>query len=366
MDVIVIGGGIIGASVAAGLAGQKISVAMLDEGDIALRASVGNAGLVWFHSKGLGMQRYVDWSLQATQEWPDYAKWLEEKTGANLGYHKPGGLFICRGDAEFEQRIQLIEKFKKQSPTGEYDCELIDRRAVESFLPKMKLGPTVTGGTYSPHEGHVDPLALLSALHQAFIMDGGQYHPNSEALTIGREGGTFFVKTTNGVFRAPKLVICAGQATPRLAIQLGITIPIRPQRGQVMVTERVAPILPMPTNGIRQSDQGSFILGFTNEEVGYNTGVTVEGLQFVAKRTVEIFPDLARLRIVRTWGALRPLAPDGFPMYQESEDNPGGFVIASFSGVSLSPLHYNQLSQWVSQGIRPEGIEIFSPRRFDV
>ena len=108
------------------------------------------------------------------------------------------------------------------------------------------------------------------------------------------------------------------------------------------------------------------MFGTSTEDVGFNTDITIETIRDIAQSAIEAFPQLAKLRIVRSWAALRPLTPDKYPVYCESETHPGAFVVSSHSGVSLAPLYTTHVAQWIMDGTQPEGFEQFSPRRFDV
>lgn len=365
-DVLVIGGGNIGSATAYGLAERALKVVMLDEGDVALRSAHGNFGLVWFQGKGKGMPRYVEWSLEATRKWARFAAVLERTTGVQIGYHKPGGFWLCRSQAEFLEREQHFEEIRRQSRSGTYDCELIGRDELQARIPNMALGPKIVGASFSPHDGHVNPLFLLRAMQTAFIQSGGRYYGGTAAVHIRHDGGRFRVETAKGQFSAPKLVLAAGLGIPRLAAMLDMHIPVAPERGQLLVTERLGPLLPYPFSSIRQTDEGSLMLGDSNEAVGYNTNVTTEVMQHIAKLASEAFPCLGDVRIVRSWAALRPLTPDRYPIYHESTTNPGAFVLTSHSGVSLASMYATDIADWIADGIKPKDFEHFSPRRFDV
>src|SRR3546814_19281930 len=101
-DFVVIGGGMVGAAIAYGLATRGASVVIVDEGDDAFRAARGNFGLVWVQTKGLGMQRYAEWTRQSADLYPDFADELHASSGIDIGYDKHGGLMICLGGAGFE------------------------------------------------------------------------------------------------------------------------------------------------------------------------------------------------------------------------------------------------------------------------
>lgn len=365
-EIIVVGGGNIGSALAYGFARHGLSVALLDEGDVAYRGAFGNFGLVWFQGKGLGKQRYVEWSFEATKMWPSFVERLEEESGIRIHYEKPGGLFLCRGEQGLAERQKKLTQLTQQSCTGAYDCEIISRSELQHLIPRMKLGPTIAGASYSRHDGHCNPLFLVNALHIATRNYGGKYFPCCAVQQIHYEAPRFRVRTHNGVFEAEKLILAAGVGIPPLAAKLGMKIPVRPQRGQLIVTERISPVLPYPISGIRQTHEGSFMLGSSEEEVGFNTSVSPNILKKIATSAVEAFPALSKVKMVRSWAALRPLAPDSCPIYHRSNTYPGVYIVTSHSGVTLAPLHANHIVRWITEGAEPEGFDHFSLRRFDV
>ena len=365
-DVIIIGGGNIGSAVGYGLVERGISVAIVDEGDVAVRSARGNFGLVWFQGKGIGMQRYVEWCLEATQKWPVFAETLEDKTGISLNYQKPGGLELCYGEAGYNEHKQELDELRRQSGDGIYDCELIDRKDLQSLIPHMKLGPDIKGATFCPHDGHVNSLYLLHAMHRAFQQAGGGYFPGNAVIDIRYEDHTFVVQTQRQRFRAPKLVLAAGVGIPPLAEMLGMSIPVKPERGQILVTERLHPVLSYPFSGIRQTAEGSLLFGASHESVGCDTTVTAAVIRKIAGRAVAAFPKLSNVRILRCWAALRPLTPDEFPIYHESESYPGAYVLTSHSGVSLAPLYATHIPSWIESGDTPDGFDAFDLKRFHV
>src|SRR5215216_7198460 len=106
-DAIVIGGGLVGTAIGYGLARAGLSTALLDEGDIAYRASRGNFGLVWVQSKGLGAPHYQRWTRASAAEWPSLAAALQERAGIAMGLEQNGGLQLCLGEAEVAKRREM-------------------------------------------------------------------------------------------------------------------------------------------------------------------------------------------------------------------------------------------------------------------
>jgi glycine/D-amino acid oxidase-like deaminating enzyme len=365
-DVLVIGGGMVGSAIAFGIAEKGARVVMLDEGDRAFRAARGNFGLVWYQGKGRGLPRYQQWCLEATRLWPDFAERLYRQTGFDVSYSKPGGLRFCFSEEDFEKRGVIIEQIRQETAPQPYDCQMLDRKTVQDMLPDAKVGDRVVGASYSPHDGHANPLALLRAMHEGFNRSGGKYYPGYPAFDINYTGGTYVAQTSYGSFSAPKLVIAAGNGTGRLASQVGMDIPVRPEKGQILVTERTRPLLNMPSNQVRQTAEGSFLLGFSEEEMVFDTRIKTDVIQAISSAAVNTFPILSNLRIVRCWAALRVMTPDKMPIYQVSESYPGAFAIALHSGVSLAAIHTTKVARWILEDVQPEGFENFTSRRFDV
>src|SRR5580700_10565795 len=114
-DAIVIGGGLVGSAVAYGLAREGLETALVDEGDVAFRASRGNFGLVWVQSKGFGAPHYQRWTRLSSEEWPKLAAELKTRTGIDVGHERPGGVHLCLSDQEFEERRARMEQMRVEA-----------------------------------------------------------------------------------------------------------------------------------------------------------------------------------------------------------------------------------------------------------
>ena len=365
-EVIVIGGGIIGISLAYGLVKQNAKVILIDKETPKHTASRGNFGLVWVQSKGRGMPEYVEWCIEATDKWPQFAENLEAETSINLEYDKSGGLEICLGEEDYNNRVNFINEMRKASRTGKYDCEMLQVNELQKMLPEIKLGKEVCGGSYCPHDGYVNPLNLVKALHKGFQLNGGIFKYGQFVDKIEFSSQNFSIYTDGYCFNSEKLVIASGLVTKKLGEMVGLNVPVAPERGQILITERTKKILPLPEGRIRQNFDGSFLLGGSNEDVGYNLDTTVEVMQQIADRAIKIFPILKDLSLIRSWAALRVLSPDLHPVYIESGKCPGAFAVTSHSGVSLASLHSSYLGEWILQGHHKEKLKFFKPSRFDV
>jgi len=165
---------------------------------------------------------------------------------------------------------------------------------------------------------------------------------------------------------AGKVIVAAGHGSGALIKDLGIDLPVYADQGQVLVTEKMADIMPFATSTVRQTDNGSFLLGASSKEVGLDTRTDLATLSEIARYCIKIFPFLGRLRLQRAWGALRVMTPDGCPIYQQSDAFPGLFSFACHSGVTLASVHADEVTKWVIEGAIPSKFEVFHPRRFSV
>ena len=362
-DAIVLGGGLVGAATAYGLAREGLSVTVLDEGDVAFRASRGNFGLVWVQSKGDGYPDYAIWTRRSADLWPELDKILEEETGVSTAYEKPGGLHFCLSEEELEKRKALIARLHNVHGAANYGARVLDRQEVREMMPG--LGPDVTGGTYCEHDGHASPLYLLRALHAGIKRHGGRLVADARAETISRDGEGYSVTTRVGTFRGSRIVLAAGLGNRPLGAMVDLDIPVAPLKGQILVTERTNPRLAMPTHVVRQTAEGSIMIGDSHEDVGFDISSSSDVMATLAARAIRMFPFLKDLRIVRAWAALRIMSPDGHPIYQQSQSHPGVFSVNCHSGVTLAGSHALALAPMIARGRLDEELDAFSVGRFD-
>ena len=364
-DTIVIGGGLVGAATAYGLTQQGSDTALLDEGDIAFRASVGNFGLIWVQSKGDGMPDYARWTRRSADLWPGFAARLAALSGFDIGFRQPGGLQLCLDEEKLAERQLFLERMHNQKGAGDYQGRLLDRAETKSLVPA--IGPRVVGASFCPHDGHVNPLLLLRALHLASCNSGLTYLPGPPVVSIRPRGEGYLVRRRDGTETSGhRIVLAAGLGNADLAEGLGQRFPVRPQRGQILVTQRTRRFLDLPIATLRQTEEGTVMIGDSKEDAGFDTGTNVHTSRAMAARAVLAFPHLADVPVVRTWGALRVMSPDGFPIYQTWPDLPGVFALGCHSGVTLAAIHAEVLAPAIAQGFLPDETVVFRAERFNV
>ncbi len=358
LDAVVVGGGVLGATVAYHLARRGARVAVLDQGPGGFNATAGNHGLVWAQDKA--PSPYLALTPRSIARYPDFARELRDLTGLDIEYARPGGLYYSLSEADLAARATFIAE---QSRTRGFAAEMLDARALHDLEPLA--GPAVAGGSFCPLDGHANPLALARALQAGIVRLGGVIHRRREVTSIeARGGGGWVVGSGEGSLAAPVLVLAAGVGLARLAGLVRLNLPVRPQRGQILVSEPLPPVIRHPSVPARQTRSGNLLLGATHEEVGFDAASTAEGIGHVAADAQRYFPWLARVAFVRAWGALRPLSPDGLPVLEQPAGWPGLFVVTSHSGITLCPAVGQAVAEWVSAGHRPSFLPAFDRFRF--
>jgi glycine/D-amino acid oxidase-like deaminating enzyme len=366
-DIAVIGGGLVGSAVAWGLARGGARVVVLDEGDDAFRASRGNFGLVWVQGKGDGMADYAAWTRRSAEIWPDLAATLASEDGVDVGLRQPGGIEAFLTDADRDAAELEIKRMHNQGLPGRpgdgaNDTKIISAEEARALEPS--LGDEVIGAAFNPHDGHVNPLYLLRGLHVGMQRMGVAYRSGHVVARVARDGGGYRVVTSKGDVLADKVVLAAGLGNIPLAPMLGLNVPTRPDRGQILVTERLAPMLGYAHVNFRQTEEGTVMIGASSAKAGFDTSLDIDTSARLAARARRIFPALAKARIVRTWSALRIMSPDGFPIYAESDTHPGVFVVTCHSGVTLAAVHALELAPEILAGRLSARLAPFSTSRF--
>jgi glycine/D-amino acid oxidase-like deaminating enzyme len=363
-EVAIIGGGLVGCALACGLRSLGRRLVVLDEGEHGHCASRGNFGLIWVQGKGRGLAAYGAFTQASARMWPRLAAELLAETGIDVALRQPGGFHLCLTARELELRAANLAEMFAQPGFERYDIDVLDRAELAGRLPG--LGAEVAGGTWCALDGDCNPLRLLFALRSALDRAHCRWVGDARVDAIQPRGGGFGVGTRHGVVEAERVVLAAGLGNARLAPMVDLTAPVAPNKGQILVLERMAPFLAHPVETIRQTDDGTVLVGDSQQDAGFDTAVDPAVLAVMARRAVAAFPRLHDARVVRAWAALRVMSPDGFPIYAQSPSHPGAFLATCHSGVTLAAAHVYAVAPALAAGALGDALAPFSPRRFDV
>jgi glycine/D-amino acid oxidase-like deaminating enzyme len=334
---VVIGGGVVGASIAWGLArAAPIKPLVLDQGDLALRASRANNALIWIQGKGLGMPGYALWSLASAQRWPDLAAALREETGIDVMLTQPGGFTFCLSQRELDRERGDLEQIARETGGRAAPFEFLDSAETCARLPG--ISPAVTGSLFCARDGHVNALRLLHALHVGMAARGCEYRAGHGVEAIERDREGFLVKGDWGEVRCDRLVLAAGLGNARLAPMVGLDSPLKWSKGQIIVTEKCAPRFPYASTLFIQAGDGGFLIGASSDARDQSDRIDPTINAVLAKRAVRAFPALASVGVVAT----------------------------CHSGVTLAANHAFELAPRILAGNLDADLDPYRARRFHV
>ena len=363
-DIAMVGGGMAGAALGYGLAKSSANILMLDQGDRDLRAARGNFGLVWVQGKGADNPAYAHWTQLSARLWPNLAKQLLSVTGIDVQLSQRGGIHYCLDEAELADYSSELAQQAAVS-NGQFDYQMLSASQLHKLEPN--ISSAMSGGGFSSHDGHVNPLLLLRALQAAFIAKGGHYLPRHGVQSIAPMGNGFSLQTQQGEVRAGKVILAAGLDNRRLAPMLGLHHPLSPERGQLLITERLPPLLNYPSIHLRQTQEGTVQIGYSSENVGLDDSNTPQVMAALARRAINLLPALKHRHLVRSWGALRVMSPDGYPIYEQAiHGTAEAYVISCHSAVTLAAAHALQLAPMLAKGDLEPMVSSFTAQRLQV
>jgi glycine/D-amino acid oxidase-like deaminating enzyme len=363
-DYAIIGGGIVGLSVAYGLLDLGKRVSVFDEGDTAFRASRGNFGLIWVQGKGVNAPAYAKWTQRSAAIWPEFANELGREGNLDLVLRQEGGYDYHLSEAGLAERAAEYEALKEKLG-GDYSFEVLRHNALKIHEPN--IGPDVAGAILHHQDGHVNPLKLLRALAGEARRKGADLHVMSRVTGVSPTPGGYQITTeSDSQYTAGRVVLCAGLGACDFAPELGFRASIRPQRGHILMTEKMPKLMYRPSGTLRQVDEGGIQIGASAEEAGFDDRENMAISAQLAHEAIQVFPALARAKLVRSWAALRIMSPDGLPVYQQSKTMPGVFMVTCHSGITLSAVHARILPSWLEGHANAPDLTAFSEDRFDV
>lgn len=360
-EYIIIGGGVVGTAIGWGLRRRGHEVLILDGDDRAHRASRGNFGLVWVQSKGMDFPDYARWSQRSSRLWASFAEELSDNTGTDLALEQKGGLDYFFDEAELEERIARYEGLR-QALDGDYPYEVLRHNELKREEPN--IGPDVVGATLHHQDGHVNTLRLYQAQVQDFHRLGGQLITGKRVERVDHDGAFCLTCADGSRYHGDKVVLAAGLGAMDLAPKLGFGVHVRPERGQVMITEKLPPLIHRPSPVIRQVSEGGIQIGVSNEDTGFDDSTTVDVSAAIAAQAIRLFPALSNASMLRIWGALRILPQDGYPIYARSTLYPNASMVTCHSGITLAAVHAKLIPEWLERSDTAPNLDSFSDTRF--
>jgi glycine/D-amino acid oxidase-like deaminating enzyme len=288
-----------------------------------------------------------------------------EELGRPVELVLQGRVSLASGEAEWTEE----QNFAAARQAEGVETRLLSPEELRQLEPAV--GPGFAGAAYVPGDGHVNPFLLTHAYAAAARRLGAEVRLGAEAIRLEvSNGAAAGVRTQAGLITARRVVVAAGAWSGSLLARLGITIPVWPGRGQMLVTERLPPLtsraLRTSQIAIRQDLHGHVLIGSAVEDVGYDRGVTLPVLSQFCRSATAILPALAEARIIRTWAGLRPMTPDSLPIIDAVPGVDGLFVATGHSrtGLTYAPVSAWLLTQLIADGRTDLPLDPFRLDRF--
>lgn len=381
-DVLIIGGGIIGASIAYYTAKTGLSVALMESNTVASGTSSKCDGNVLLIDKEPGFDSRMAIKSQAL------IKQLSSELEMEFEFRHPGSIFLCANEDEIEQGYNWVDYHNKENGKDKFFKKLTK----EDLKNDSKyFSDHLIGGIECTNDSTINPYMLaFSLINQAKKYDFSLFEMTPVTDIQHIQDGEFKVMSHEKVFKANKVINAAGIYSPHVGKLLDIEVPVVPRKGHILVSSRAELLgsrkiqefgyLMTKFGKERQAskemnDYGvalvheatqsqNFLIGSSREFVGYNTNVNHKVIRLIAERAIEYFPPMKDMSFIRSYAGLRPWTPDNLPIISDTVV-PGFYIAAGHEGdgIGLSAITGLWMSQMMTNTLKDD-ISPLSINRF--
>ncbi len=377
-DVVVIGAGVIGSSIAFHLVKRGVSVVLVDKNEPAGETSGACDGLIFCQSKKPGTH------LKMAMESKKIFDSLVGELPFDMELEHTGGLVTIESEAEYQAMSQYVQ----QQKSAGLDVTLIDGKQAREIEPA--LAESIVGAAYSPIDSQINPLTLNLGLAFGAKQRGATLLMREPVIDVLCDNSKVVgVKTSKRTIATNTVINAAGVYAPEIAKMIGIAVPIKPRRGQLLITEPMPKLLKTcmisasyiaqkfdpslaeagaKAVSIEQTKTGSLLLGSSREFVGFDRRTTPDAISRIAGNAARVIPELKKRQIVRVMAGLRPYTPDGLPILGHV-DHIKGFIMAAGhegDGIALSAITGALISQLAIDKQTDISLDEFALSRFEV
>jgi len=369
-DVVVVGAGIVGCSVSYHLARSGLKVALLDKGSVAGEATQAAAGMLAPLADEPPDEEHPlqQLALAALRYYDGLDEQLQQETGIDIGLVKVPTLRPAF-DEQGRTRLQAILTQQQQFLPGLQWLEGSSAHELDPLLPE-----TVQGALLSPYERNVQAAQITLAYARGAVTRGASL---VEGCPVGRlilQGQRAVgVETAQGSMYAEAIVLAAGAWASQWHTSRP-SPPIFPVKGQMLALQALPGLQLRHTvyasgvGGIVPKADGTIYVGATVEQVGFDKGVTAEGIATLLTALTKLTPVLSKARVLRTWAGLRPRSADGFPLIGPSRSVQGLWIAGGHfrDGILLGPLTGHIIAELIQKHSTPFDLNVhaFDPDRF--
>ena len=366
MDVVVIGGGVIGCAIAYYLREAGVSVTIAERERVGAGASSAAAGMLAPLAESADPGPFTRLALDGLRAFQEDTAAIIAESGIDFEYRRDGVLRVAESEAEAGPLQELL---RWQDGSG-LQVRWLDGPDLRRLEPE--IGRQVVGALFTPGEGHVNPARLTEALASAAVRRGACLLEGCAVEGVDLQGGRVTaVRHANGTLSADHVVFAAGAWGTLWEQRLGWRVPVFPVRGQMAALSQT----PSPIRHIVYSHDGyllpkadgSVYVGATEEhDAGFDARVTAGGLRWLLAGAERLVPALSGATYQRSWAGLRPGSADNLPLLGPLPSLANvTLAIGHFrNGILLSLITGRLIARSLSSGVTPPELAPFSPARF--
>jgi glycine oxidase len=357
-DVIVVGGGPVGAACARELAEGGRKVLLIDRGDEQGEGWRAAAGMLAAQAGGDPDDPLLELGIAGRERYAELAPLLLEHTGVDIGFCQEG---IARVAADEGDAGQLRSQVASQRQQG-HVCDWFDADEVRSNWPWVG---EAHGALWAPKEAALDPSRLVAALLADAQRHGAQVI-NDEVVSVDRKGDRIVGVAGKDQYKGGEVIIAAGAWSGRIK-GLPRPLSIEPVRGQMAALPwpaELKPAIVVGAGGYLIARESEAVVGSTMEHAGFEVEVTSGGLARIFAAATHLCPALAKVEVTRTWAGLRPVTPDGLPiigreplvegLWYATGHGRNGILLAAITGVTMARLLSGDQDVEDLESVRPD------------
>ncbi len=313
-DVLIVGGGIVGFSIAYALRKRGVEVVVLDQGEGGMQASQAASGLLAPLKPFAKLEDpYTQLLLFCLASFPQLVHELEEFTGIAVEY-EPSGTIRMRPRKELARLAAWCAAWQQAG----FPVELLTDNDIQRCEPAVEIGTAVA--VYRHQEPQLNAVQLTRAWMRAAIMAGTTFYSHQTVTAVNHLGRRIQgARTAEGhAITCHHLVLATGAWAASGGQWLGVTVPVHPVRGQSLILSQPSPAIRHMLFGqgiyLAPKRNGALIIGTVRDEAGFDTTTTLEGLAWLYDRATRLIPALSQYPIEQAWAGLIPATPDTRPI----------------------------------------------------
>lgn len=366
-EVLIIGGGVIGLTIARALHKRGFGkITILERGKIGREASFAAAGMLAVQSETNKPDAFFEFCRESNKLYPSFAGELFEETGVDIELDREGTLYLAFNERD---ENELRKRFEWQKKAG-LDVEKLSATETHKFEPFVS--PDILGSLFFPDDWQVENRKLIHALEKYAEFGGIEIRENCEAKNLLIENGKLAGAETSGEkFFAGTTVLATGAWTSLIKAGSFPMPEVKPVRGQIIEFQTAKrlfqKVIYSPRGYLVPRQDGRILIGATVEDAGFDKAASETATAILRENALEIAPSLANLKIHDQWVGLRPFVADGLPVVGGIAEIENLFIATAHyrNGILLAPVTAKILADKIANGNNSKFFEEFNPRRFN-